>query len=73
MIIVFARKDSRDQILRQAIDNLPENEREAIVLKTLAELTFQQAGEVTGIPAKTIATRYRRALEKLESRLRGEK
>jgi RNA polymerase sigma factor (sigma-70 family) len=62
----------RDQILRQAIDNLSDNEKEAIVLKALAGLTFQQAGEVAGIPAKTIATRYRRALETLETRLRGD-
>lgn len=62
----------RDQILRQAIDNLSDNEKEAIVLKALAGLTFQQAGEVAGIPAKTIATRYRRALETLATRLRGD-
>ena len=62
----------RDQILRKAIENLSEDEREAIVLKALAGLTFQQAGEAAGIPAKTIATRYRRALQKLETRLRGQ-
>ncbi len=62
----------RDQILREAIENLPESEREAIVLKALAGLTFEQAGEAAGIPAKTIATRYRRALQKLETRLRGQ-
>ena len=62
----------RDQILRQALDNLSENEREAIVLKALAGLTFEQAGEVAGISAKTIATRYRRALTTLETWLRGD-
>jgi len=59
----------RDLILRKAIDNLPEKEREAIVLKALAGLTFQQAGNVMGIPAKTIASRYRRGLERLENHL----
>jgi RNA polymerase sigma-70 factor (ECF subfamily) len=59
----------RDLILRKAIDNLPEKEREAIVLKALAGLTFQQAGDVMGIPAKTIASRYRRGLERLENHL----
>ncbi len=62
----------RDQILRKAIENLPEDEREAIVFKALAGLTFQQAGEAAGVPAKTIATRYRRALQKLETRLRDQ-
>ena len=62
----------RDQILRKAIENLREDEREAIVLKGLAGLTFEQAGEAAGIPAKTVATRYRRALQKLETCLRDQ-
>ena len=67
-----ALDQEREQIIRDAIEQLPEAEREAIVLKGLAELTFEQAGEVSGVPAKTIATRYRRALQKLETRLRGQ-
>ncbi len=62
----------RNQILREAIENLPKEQREAIVLKAFARLTFEQAGETAGVPAKTIATRYRRALQKLETRLRGQ-
>jgi len=62
----------RDRILRQAVDGLPTGEREAIVLKAFAGLTFEQAGKAASVPAKTIATRYRRALEKLERKLGGE-
>lgn len=62
----------RDQILRAAIDHLPEHEREAVVLKALAGLTYQQAEAITDVPAKTLASRYRRALIKLESKLRGQ-
>ena len=53
-------------LLQTAIDQLPANDRESIVLKAIAGLTFEQAGKVTGLPAKTIATRYRRALQKLQ-------
>ncbi len=61
----------RDDILRKAIAELPAEQREAILLKAFAGLTFEQAGEVANVPPKTIATRYRRALQQLESRLQG--
>lgn len=61
----------RDQILRAAIDNLDESEREVVVLKTFAGLTFDAVAEVLGQSAKTVATRYRRALTKLEEKLKG--
>ena len=57
------------QQLRETIDALPENYREAIVLKAFAGLTFQQIGLITETSPKTIATRYRRAIEELHSRL----
>ena len=57
------------QQLRRAIESLSENYREAVVLKAFAGLTFDQIGLVTGIPAKTIATRYRRAIGELQDEL----
>ena len=62
----------RDRLLRDAIDQLPESDREAIVLKLFAGLTFDQAGIVANTSPKTIATRYRRALGKLENNLKGQ-
>lgn len=62
----------RDQILRTAIDNLDESEREVVVLKTFAGLTFDAVAEVLDQSAKTVATRYRRALTKLEEKLKGQ-
>jgi len=61
----------RDQILRSAVDHLDEAEREVVVLKTFAGLTFDAVAEVLDQPAKTVATRYRRALIKLEEKLKG--
>lgn len=57
------------QQLRQSIASLAENYREAIVLKAFAGLTFDQIGIVTGNSAKTIATRYRRAIDELQNKL----
>ena len=62
----------RDQILRQAIQELPDAQQVVVVLKTFSGLTFEQASEVLQVPAKTVATRYRRALMKLEERLKGQ-
>ena len=42
-----------------------------IVLKIHADLTFNQIGKILGLPLKTVATRYRRTLRKLEEQLKG--
>lgn len=63
--------EERNEILKSAIDELGENEREAVILKSFGGLTFDQIGEVLDASAKTVATRYRRALEKLRHRLEG--
>ena len=62
----------RAHLLQQAIDELDELYREAIVLKSFSGLTFEQVGIVTNTPAKTVATRFRRALQKLEQKLKGQ-
>ncbi len=62
----------RDQILRQAIDELAGNTREIVLLKTFSGLTFAQIGNVLDIPPKTAATQYRRALQTLHEKLKGQ-
>lgn len=62
----------RDQILRTAVNELADADREVVVMKVFSGLTFDAIGEVLEQPAKTVATRYRRALIKLEEKLRGQ-
>ena len=62
----------RHELLRTAIDSLGKADKEVIVLKSFAGLTFAQVGDVTNISPKTIATRYRRALKKLEHQLKDQ-
>ncbi|WP_157665037.1 RNA polymerase sigma factor [Mariniblastus fucicola] len=62
----------RAEQLRAAIDGLAELEREVVVLKIFAGLTFEQAGEMAETSPKTMATRYRRALLKLKDHLKGQ-
>jgi RNA polymerase sigma-70 factor (ECF subfamily) len=50
-----------------ALAQLSPDLREVVELKTYGELTFQQIGEVTGLPQGTVATRYRSAVTQLQS------
>ena len=59
----------RDVLVAQAIDALPSEQREAVVLRVYANLNFEQAAQVIGVPLQTVATRYRRALHRLREQL----
>jgi RNA polymerase sigma-70 factor, ECF subfamily len=54
-----------EENLRRALGNLPEDQREVIVLHIWGELTFSQIGELVSISPNTAASRYRYALAKL--------
>jgi RNA polymerase sigma-70 factor (ECF subfamily) len=56
----------RQTVMRQAVEELPDDQRQAIVLHVYAELTFEQVAQMLGEPLPTVASRYRRALEKLK-------
>ena len=56
--------------LRQAVDALPQPEREAIVMRIYGGLRFEQIAEALDEPLPTVASRYRRALETLSRRVR---
>ena len=60
-----------DEQLKAALDRLEELSRQIVLLKIFGELTFEEIGEVLTMPAATVATRYRRALIKLEEQLRS--
>ena len=55
----------RNQVIQQAMERLPELNREAVTLKIWGGLTFAEIAEVTGIPPNTAASRYRYGLEEL--------
>ena len=56
----------RRQLVRQAVETLPDAERQTLVLKIYAGLTFQQIAQVFGEPLSTVSSRYRRVLERLK-------
>lgn len=65
-------EDESARRLRDAIDNLPDAQRQAIVMKAYAGLTFQQIAQASDEPLSTINSRYQRALVKLRQTLGDE-
>jgi RNA polymerase sigma-70 factor (ECF subfamily) len=57
--------------LRGAVEGLPDDQREAVVLRLYAGLTFQKIADVLGQPLPTVASRYRRALERIKQQWGG--
>jgi RNA polymerase sigma-70 factor (ECF subfamily) len=61
--------DERRQEIEAALQRLPEEQREVLVLKIWRECTFEQIGEILAIPPNTAASRYRYALSALRKQL----
>jgi RNA polymerase sigma-70 factor (ECF subfamily) len=60
------------QALRRALDALPADYREVIVLRELEELSYKEIAEIAGIPIGTVMSRLARARRRLqESVLQG--
>lgn len=52
-----------------ALGELPTELREVLVLKQFGELTFAEVADATGLPASTVKSRVRAALERLRRQL----
>ena len=55
--------------IRRCVSNLPDELAEVVVLKHIAEMTFDEIGLALSISRNTAADRHRRALEKLRESL----
>lgn len=55
-------------LLRQLIDELPEDLRETLLLSALEEMNSREIGEVMGVPEGTVRTRLMRARSELRAR-----
>ena len=58
--------------LDQALDRLPFEFREAIVLRELEGMSYKEIGEVTGVPVGTVMSRLSRARQRLQRALWAE-
>jgi len=65
----FAVDDESQRTLATAIDRLPHDQREVLVMKIWNDMTFAQIAEGLGISQNTAASRYRYALSALKKDL----
>jgi RNA polymerase sigma-70 factor (ECF subfamily) len=66
------RGTSARESLHQALDQLPAEFREVIVLRELQGLSYKEIGEVTGVPVGTVMSRLSRARSRLQQALYAE-
>lgn len=55
--------------LEEAIDSLPEDQREVFLMRESADLSFKEIADVIGVSENTVKSRMRYALEKLRASL----
>ena len=51
------------------MDELPEEQREVLVLRLERELSLEEIAEITGVGRETVKSRLRYAMDKLRARL----
>jgi RNA polymerase sigma-70 factor (ECF subfamily) len=66
----FEQLDDSQRDLAGALDRLPREQREVLVMKIWNDLTFAEIGETVGISQNTAASRYRYALASLKKTFR---
>jgi RNA polymerase sigma-70 factor (ECF subfamily) len=55
--------------LMQAVDQLPDEQREVFLMREVSNLPFKEIAEIVGIPENTVKSRMRYALERLQAAL----
>lgn len=59
------------QMINEAIEKLPVEFREVVILRELEELSYKEIAAITGIPIGTVMSRLSRARKRLLVHLRG--
>jgi RNA polymerase sigma-70 factor (ECF subfamily) len=60
------------QLVLNALEQLPYEQREVVVLHTRGRVTFKAIAEMRQVSVKTVQSRYRYGLEKLKTLLNGQ-
>ena len=59
------------QLIKEAIEKLPVEFREVVILRELEELSYKEIAAITGIPIGTVMSRLSRARKRLLAYLRS--
>ena len=62
-------QNERLQLVRQAVNSLPADLRQVIVMKEFEEMTFQEISDTLDIPLSTVKSRLYTALKQLRAKL----
>jgi RNA polymerase sigma-70 factor (ECF subfamily) len=62
-------REEDEQAVRRAVEELPVELREVVVLRELEELSYKEIAAIAGIPMGTVMSRLARARERLRERL----
>ncbi len=65
----IAEKDERTRAVRLAVNALPVDLRQVVVMKEFEEMTFQEISDVMEIPLSTVKSRLYTALKQLRMKL----
>ncbi|WP_158238404.1 MULTISPECIES: RNA polymerase sigma factor [Luteimonas] len=57
------------RLVQLALEELPDDQREVVILRLEQELTLEEIGEMTGVGRETVKSRLRYAMDKLRARL----
>lgn len=60
-----------DEAIQAAIDELPDKYREALILRDVEGMSYQQIAEITKVPIGTVKSRVNRARLRLRKKLKG--
>lgn len=55
--------------IAEAVETLPEDQREVFLMREVSNLPFKEIAEITGVPENTVKSRMRYALERLQEAL----
>jgi RNA polymerase sigma-70 factor (ECF subfamily) len=66
-----AENGERDQHVAQALARLPEAQRSVVILRIWEHKSLEETGQILGINANTVSSRWRYAKEKLSELLKG--
>jgi len=64
--------DHLAQDIEEVLQEITPDEREAIILKIYGSLTFQEIAAIRGVPLPTVASWYRRGLERMRTAMARE-
>jgi RNA polymerase sigma-70 factor (ECF subfamily) len=64
-----ALRNDRGAVVRKALETLPANFREVLILRELEGLSYKEIAEITGMPAGTVMSSLSRARDRLRQAL----